>query len=540
MDHKEKLLCSMAFNYHDSSVSFAIDNSIALVLEAERIFRKKKKVCDKEEMEYLIKYGLDLLKRQIEDVTYWSMTTFNNPYLAESDIVNTEEKKIRDPYWKKIILFGSEKDVLIVNHHLAHAGVYLSTEFNSAIIISCDGGGDIDPNTNTNECLAVYKGDNNNILKQDVPSENFISGKTYGVCSTFIYGSKLHGSNPSEGKLMALAGFGKVRDEYYDFLKENFSRIERADYSEVLKILEGAFPDLRGQAVSQTEDAKDFAATVHHFFIEKRLENISYVMEKIASKEEAIILTGGASLNIDSNTKVMEAYPGFKHFVAPCCDDTGQSFGALCILISTALGVKPVVDFPYLGEGQAKFDYTLETLDDAVDILLKDGILILHNGKSEIGPRALGNRSFIARPDSLEVKKKLSEKIKQREPYRPVAPVVMEDNVGKYFIGPKKSPFMLYRYEVIESQAEKIIGAVHIDKSARVQTVTHESNSFLYDLIKKFGDKTGIYVVLNTSLNLQGEPLTNKIEESLDIYDKIDGPKGIVYNGEIIKSSESQ
>lgn len=534
-----QLLCGIAFNYHDSSVSFAVDNKIILVLEAERVFRKKKKACSREEMDYLIRYGLELLKKKVEDIDHWSMTTFNNPYLEPSDIADFEKKEIRTPYWKKISLFGSEKDVLIINHHLAHAGVYLATDFDGAIIISCDGGGDIDPRTNINECLAVFKGDKNGIIKQNLPSENYITGKTYGVCSTFIYGQKLHDSNPSEGKLMALAGLGKVRKEYYTFLEQNFDRIEKTDYAQVMAILETSIPHLKGLATVPTEDAKDFAATVHKFFIDKRLENISHIIKKVSSGEEVIILTGGASLNIDLNTKVAETYPTFKHFVAPCCDDTGQSLGALCILISSVLQTRPAVDFPYLGEGQEKFGYASKTLDIAVDILLKDGILILHNGKSEIGPRALGNRSFIARPDKPEVKKKLSEKIKQRESYRPVAPVALEEKTGEYFTGPKQSPFMLYRYEVIKSQVENIIGAVHVDNSARVQTVSHDTNPFLYDLIKTFGEKTGTYVLLNTSLNLKGQPLANKIQDSLDIYEKIDGPKGVIYDGELIKSSES-
>ncbi len=331
-----QLLCGIAFNYHDSSVSFAVDNKIVFVLEAERIFRKKKKACNREEMKYLIKYGLNLLGRDIEDVDYWSMTTFNNPYLKPSDIADFEKKEVRNPYWKKISLFGSEKDILIVNHHLAHAGVYLSTKFDSAIIISCDGGGDIDPRTNTNECLAVFVGDKNDIIKQSLPSETPITGKTYGVCSTFVYGQKLHDSNPSEGKFMALAGFGRVREEYYIFLEQNFDRIEKTDYAEVMQILETFLPHLRGQAAVPTEDAKDFAATVHKFFIDKSLENINGVIGKLSSGKEAIILTGGASLNIDLNTKVAKKYSTFKRFVAPCCDDTGQSLGALCILIRDA------------------------------------------------------------------------------------------------------------------------------------------------------------------------------------------------------------
>lgn len=535
---KKELLCSMAYNWHDSSVSFAIGTKVILVLEAERVFRKKKKLCNQEEMEYLVKYGLNILKKNIGDVTYWSMTTLNNPYLERSDIINFEEKKIKEPYWKEVTIFGSNKKILIINHHLAHAGIYLSTKFKKAIIVSCDGGGDFNPNINTEECLVVYKGDENNIIRQDLVPDGFISGKTYGVCSTFIYGNEIHDPVSSEGKLMALAGFGEIRNEYYDFLKKNFTKIEKADYSEVLKILENSMPDLKGQAVLQTKDAKDFAATVQKFFVEKRLENINSIIKNISTNEEVIILTGGASLNLDLNTVVMEKYPNFEHFVPSCCDDTGQSLGALSILINKVFNLRPDINLPYLGEGQEEFNYTSETLDNAIDILLKDGVLILHNGKSEIGPRALGNRSFITRPDKLEVKKKLSEKIKQREPYRPVAPIVLEEKVNEYFIGPKQSPFMLYRYEVIKSEINKVIGAVHIDNSARAQTVNHKSNPFLYNLIKRFGDKTGIYVLLNTSLNLRGDPITNKIEEGQAIYEKIPGPKGIIYNGKILKTSE--
>jgi carbamoyltransferase len=263
-------------------------------------------------------------------------------------------------------------------------------------------------------------------------------------------------------------------------------------------------------------------------------ERIFREKKKACSREEMeyLVRYGLALLNRDGGDV---AYPSFKHFVAPCCDDTGQSLGALCILIAEVFHTRPIVDFPYLGEGKVEISYTQETLDVAVDILLNDGILILHNGKAEIGPRALGNRSFIARPDKLEVKKRLSEGIKKREPYRPVAPVVMEGDVGKYFSGPSSSPFMLYRYEVKKQWSEKIIGAVHVDKSARVQTVTRHSNPFLYDLIKTFGTRTGISVLLNTSLNFKGQPLTNRIQESMDIYEKIEGSKGVIYNGALLK-----
>ncbi len=531
---KEKFFCSFAFNYHDSSVAFAIGKKVVLVLEAERVFRVKKKACSKEEMEYLVAYGLGILGKKSSDVDHWVMTTFNNPYLVENDFIDFDKKLIKEPFWKKIEIFGSINDVLIINHHLAHAGIYLATEYKSAIIISCDGGGDIDPRTRTNECLAIFEGDHDKISRKNIFLKSFISGKTYGVCCTFIYGSKLHEANSNEGKLMALAGYGQVRDEYYDFLKQNLNTLEHLDYPAALDLVRDAFPDLQGQAALPTDAAKDFAASVHTFFINKRMENIGDIVNQTFVKQEALILTGGTSLNIDLNSRVYGAFPKLKHFIAPCCDDTGQSLGALCILVSNILKVRPMVDLPYLGEGVERFNYTRDTIEDAVDILLKDGILMLHNGKAEVGPRALGNRSFIARPDKLAIKEKVSQSIKQREGYRPVAPVVLIEKVEDYFIGPPSSPFMLYMYKIKDGMVKKIIGGAHIDQTARVQTVNRDENPFLYDLIKSFGKKTGIYVLLNTSLNLKGEPLANRIEDSLKIYSSIDGQKGIIYNGDFL------
>jgi carbamoyltransferase len=163
------------------------------------------------------------------------------------------------------------------------------------------------------------------------------------------------------------------------------------------------------------------------------------------------------------------------------------------------------------------------TLGAAVDILLKDGVLLLHNGKSEIGPRALGNRSFITRPDKLDVKERVSEHIKQREFYRPLAPVVLEERTTEYFRGPERSPFMLYRYDVLEPKIDCIIGGVHAGKSARVQTIARTINPFLYDLTRAYGERTGTYVLLNTSLNLKGEPLSNIWQDSLGIYKRVEG-----------------
>lgn len=527
---KDQLFCGIAFNVHDSSVSFAIGNHVVLVLEAERIFRKKKIGCAKNEMEYLISIGLSYLGKRPEDVSYWSITTLNNPLLTKDDIINPLTQELRKPYWKKVEIMGLKPEALIVNHHLSHATSYLLSPFQKAIIITCDGGGDYDARLGFGECFAVYRGYRHIIERQAVEIQKLITGKTYGSCATFIYNTM-----PCEGKLMALSAFGEVRQDYLDLFKKIYRDLETVDYPIGGKILKKAFPNLRGAASEQTpsKDARDFCATLQSFFTKRRLENTQEVIGKFYKKGDNFVLAGGTALNLDLNTSILNKFPHMQHFIPPCCDDTGQSLGALCLLISEVLKVRPNVNLPYLGMGENEIKCDSDSIDKVVDVLLKNGIAIIHNGRAEIGPRALGHRSLLIRPDSLEVKRKLSEGVKQRESYRPLAPVVLEEKVNEYFIGPATSPFMLYKYDVLHSAREQIKGGIHYDGSARVQSINRKVNPFLYDLIKKFGDKTGTYVLLNTSLNLKGDPIANTIDDTLEIYNKIRGPKVLVHNGTI-------
>lgn len=302
----------------------------------------------------------------------------------------------------------------------------------------------------------------------------------------------------------------------------------------VLKYCKKKFLDIDSDNKNLLEKSKlDFSASTQAFFSERRAQDIANIINKIDFKSRNLVMAGGANLNLDTNTEILNAFPDMHHFIAPCCDDTGQSLGALGILIVKETGLRPEANLPYLGIGSEKISYKQDTVSKVANILSRDGIVILHNSKAEIGPRALGNRSFIGRANSIAVKKKLSEEIKQRESYRPVAPVTIEEKVNDYFIGPHSSPFMLYKYDVLKSKKGEIAGSIHCDGSARVQTVTKKSNAFLYDLIKTYGDKTGTYVLLNTSLNLKGDPIANTLEDSLKIYEKIIGPKVLVRDGNI-------
>jgi predicted NodU family carbamoyl transferase len=448
---------SLAFNGHDSSVAFSISNRIVLVLEAERVFRQKHMKCTPTQMETLIKRGLSILEKSIDEVDAVAVGSYKNPLT------------------KKV--FG--KETIEVNHHLAHAASsYLLSDKDKATIIACDGGGD------KGQKNSIYIGDGYKLTEFPYPLDSLESAFPYHEFSVKTFGEIF-----KEGSLMALAAYDK----------------------EV-----GAFNDK---------------------WVDRKMEDLNKIVKETGIEDLA--LAGGAFLNLGLNSRIYSEIDK-KVFIPPCVDDTGQAIGALAYLLSTIYKEKPIVDLPYLGEGKSHYQdwkcYHPDTSDLTED-LMNNYILLVHNGKSEIGPRALGNRSFIARPDSALLKKRLSEKIKNREPFRPLAPIVIKEKFNEYFEGNPHSPFMLFQHKVKKEYRSILKGVIHKDFTARAQTISRQSNPFMYDLIRDFGNKTGIYMLLNTSLNLRGEPLANTIEESRAIYNKIPGKKALVYQGAVLENS---
>lgn len=139
-----------------------------------------------------------------------------------------------------------------------------------------------------------------------------------------------------------------------------------------------------------------------------------------------------------------------------------------------------------------------------------------------MGPRALGNRSIIADPRSEKMKDKINEKVKFRESFRPFAPSVLQEHAHKYFDIEKgeKSPYMLFVYDVKEEKKDEIPAVTHVDRTSRIQTVEREVNPFYYDIIEKFGSRTGVPVILNTSFNLKGMPIVRSPENAIECFKK--------------------
>ncbi len=527
MCRRPKLTCGFAYNNHDSSVCFAIESKIELVLEAERVFRRKKLKCSKGNIEKLIKFGLANLGRSVEDVDCWCATSLGNPSLNASDIFQPDGVSVREPYWIDMNLFGAKKKVLLVNHHLAHAASYFSSDFDDAVVVTCDGGGDFSTKTKKSDCNAVYLAKETQLKRVLMDLGTLMSAKFYGVCAAYVFGREPF----NEGKLMALAALGQPEVEMVRKLEASLYELSYEDRVEGFKILEGHFPGARDAAVSQCSDAYNFAASVQKVFTTRRVQDLEFVLDRLRPDTNNMVLAGGACLNLDANSDVFERFSQYNQFIAPCCDDTGQALGAVSIAIVRTQGVRPKIDLPYIGMGESDYSFDSTTINAAVETLMQNGVVVVHNGKAEVGPRALGNRSIIARPDSSEVKREVSVGIKQREVYRPVAPVVLEKKFHEYFWGPFPSPFMLHKHYVKDEFREILEGAVHVDGTARAQTLQREDNPFLYELIEAFGDQTGLYLLLNTSCNCKGEPISNDVLSSLSLLERTKNKSMLIFNG---------
>ena len=245
----------------------------------------------------------------------------------------------------------------------------------------------------------------------------------------------------------------------------------------------------------------------------------------IVPENTLLSLSGGFSLNCPTNSFIMKKYK-FKGFSAvPCVNDAGISLGTALYAFYKKMNGEMQFKFENAFYGQPddnieKFIKDYEKYIDKISDMTVEQIVtdiekhpvIWFQGEAEIGPRALGNRSLLGDPRNVETKKILNV-IKRRQWWRPVAPVILDECVGQWFRDAYESPFMLNTFYIKDEKAAIVPAILHLDNSARVQTVSNNSNKELYEVLKSFNEKTGVPILCNTSLNDAGEPIINNLDE---------------------------
>jgi predicted NodU family carbamoyl transferase len=343
--------------------------------------------------------------------------------------------------------------------------------------------------------------------------------------------------NSDAGKLMALASFSKrstpsaAEKELLGFLLDgpyqklsDYHALKQAPHLDV-----GLNdPEFRNFAGIYSDAMFD----IFHQFAKTNLK-----------KRQPLVIAGGCGLNCDWNTKWKETGLFSEVFVPPCANDSGAAIGT-AIDAQFHYTANPKIDWSvysglsFRANSALKIgDYDIYEKDHAkvADMLAHDLILGWVNGKYEIGPRALGNRSILAAPFRDETRVRLNE-IKQREQFRPIAPVCLRDDASKWFGCDCESPYMLYTYR---STTGALAAVTHVNGTARLQTVTPTTNNNLFDLLVAFKARTGYGVLCNTSLNFKGKGFINNMTD-LDVYTVDHGLDGFVVDGRayLLKSSQ--
>jgi carbamoyltransferase len=431
--------------------------------------------------------------------------------------------------------------IIPVVHHLAHAAsAYYFSGFDNATVLSVDGHGEF-------EATTVWRAKDGEFEKiVSIPTVYGSLGLLYEeVCAKVGYDNF-----EGPGKVMGLALYGKA-SKYYEKLKSfvRFDdrdypfrfvvpgkwRIKSGDFHEPYRfIADSVYPGGRVPWSPHGDlhpDAVDLAWAVQSVTEETMLHLAKWAREHTG--EDKLALAGGVALNAKANMVIHYAKLFNDIFIFPAANDAGTPIGAAAWVYEHVLGgkmrrqrLKTVYLGPEYGDDEVRkvverggwsARYVGDDVNEVVDLVVKGFVVAWYQGRAELGPRALGNRSIIADPRRRDMWGVVN-RIKGREWWRPLAPSLLEEDAGKYFIEPVPHQFMILMFKYKPDMCEVVPAVCHVDQTARPQTVNKDENKTWYELIKAFKDVTGEGIILNTSFNLAGEPLVETPTDAIRSY----------------------
>lgn len=434
-------------------------------------------------------------------------------------------------HWRKEAI---KPKVHFIPHHMCHApGTFFVSPYKEAALLSIDGSGEW-------ATTWLGYGKENKVEKL---GESFFPNSlgSFYMAVTQYCGFRI---NYDEGKTMGLAPMGDHRT-YYDKI-EKLVRIDKngsikidLDYFLIQNMsweqLSVRFIEEFGPARTNGEEFEkrhmDMAAAFQRVLEDKVLEICEILYQK--TKADYLVISGGVSLNSVMNGRIIRESKFKDVYVMPAAGDNGTAIGAAFYLYN-GIFKKPRVfkhNNPYVGTvysneeikeaidgSKLKASYHENICDKASDLLKEGKIIGWFQGAMEIGPRALGNRSILANPAFPQMKDKINAEVKFREAYRPFAPSAIIESYKEYFDLEVEAPFMLKVCQVKKDKIDVIPAVTHVDGSARLQTISKEMNTRYHELIRLLGLKTGVPVVLNTSFNIQGEPIVESPKDAIRCF----------------------
>lgn len=541
---------------HDTSACLLRDGEIAFAVAKERITREKHASGFYQEA---VDYCLKAAGIRLEDVSLIVRNCYVLPIddlemrLLYENIPEFMSYEEREKAEKHPLFLNTSNKVVTVSHHLAHAhSAFAASPFEDGVVMVVDGVGSycadihepdqmtdgVNPLARESESYYRFSGSKLETIKKVwlEPVRGFLSdefyfmpglGAMYSRVSSYIFGDW-----NKCGEVMGLAPYGRpnafpplveIEDGALRFPKWDKS-YDRPWFPEI---------DEDWEKSANLQHWQDMAWRMQDDTEKVLLERARWLRETTGAKN--LCIAGGVGLNCVANGRIVRE-AGFENvWIQPAAGDDGIAIG--CALYGhLQLQKQPrhyVINNAFFGAtytdaertaGETRF--RLETKVTKSDDICRDTARLLADGKvfgwfqgrSEFGPRALGNRSILADPRDPAMKDTLNKRVKHRQAFRPFAPIVLAERAAEIFEGDEESPFMLVAKRVKPDWVKRIPAIVHVDQTARVQTVRKDQNERLWRLLSEFDRITGVPVLVNTSFNVKGEPIVETPEDAIECF----------------------
>jgi carbamoyltransferase len=575
-----KSILGISAFYHDSAACIILDGEIVAAAQEERFTRKKHDSnYPKNAIDFVLNY-YNLKLSEVDQIVFFEKPFLKFERLLETYVAFAPKGFvsfskamplwIKEKLFQKNLLFNklkehdenykSDENIFFSDHHLSHAAsAFFPSPFEEAVILTADGVGEWATTT-------VAVGKNNNLeIKKEILFPHSL-GLLYSAF-TYYTGFKV---NSGEYKLMGLAPYGspiyqdKIK-KLVDIKDDGSFRLDQKyfNYATGLTMTNNKFNELFGQ---KPRDPKTEQITQFHMDIASSIQKVTEVIMIKLTKDirneygiKNLCLAGGVALNCVANGKILKEKIFENIWIQPAAGDAGGSLGAALALWHVEQGNKRIVskndsmkgsylgcefdqqqiekELNSLGANFQIFEYE-SLIDETAEFLANEKAIGWFQGRMEFGPRALGGRSILGDPRSNKMQKNLNLKVKYRESFRPFAPSVLKEDANTWFDINVDSPYMLLVADInpnkkieMTSEQEKLFGidklnikrskipaVTHVDYSARIQTVTKNTNPRYYDLISKFKKKTGCPLIINTSFNVRGEPIVNTPTDAFNCF----------------------
>jgi carbamoyltransferase len=513
----------------NNAACLLVDGQLVAMVEEERLNRIKHapRMAAKLAMDYCLgQVGVALNQVDYVAIGFDSAAraAFGN-LRSEGDLLsglNQAAMWLREgqTYEKKLPLGDYDRRrVIFVNHHRAHAASsFYASGFPAANILSLDGSGGSESGL-----LGFGFGTDIKVLK--TVSNRGSWGLMYEEITEKL-GFRRHSG---EGKVMGLAAYGHPDPAGLPFVKWDgdipvIDPVARKAFIESLKARKKEDPI--------SDEHKNLAATLQDTLERAAIRMSEWLFKQTGSRR--LCMSGGSALNCSMNGKLALLPWVDEIFIQPAAYDAGTALGAALQVHVDKTGQRPPwrMEHAYWGPEftNDEIEESLKAFQDiryyrsddicaeTADLLAQGKIIGWFQGRSEVGPRALGNRSILADPSRAEMKDRVNNQVKHREPWRPFAPSMTEESVGHFVDRPMPSPFMILAFDTkLEARAE-ILSAAHVDGTIRPQTVRRDTNPRYWDLIQRFQERTGIAAILNTSFNVDSQPIVNAPAEAIDTF----------------------